>query len=115
MEAGTRLQWPQFLHALEAIAAKKAVGLDTVIYKVASKCKQHCFSYVYTSCPSGTYVCQPCKNSLCVDVCALLILAAQLMGDGSPPAPLQGGKGGNRAYRLTVLEDAIPRFIEVGP
>jgi hypothetical protein len=37
----------------------------------------------------------------------------QLVSDGSPPPPLKGGKGGNKAYRLTVLEDAIPRFMEV--
>jgi hypothetical protein len=56
MEAGTRLQWPQFLHALEAIAAKKAVGLDTVIYKVNERACA-CNLSVSTASPAGALVC----------------------------------------------------------
>jgi hypothetical protein len=49
--------------------AKKAVGLDAVVYK--------------------------------------------LVGDGSAAPTLSGNKGGNRTYRLQILQEIIPRFIEV--
>lgn len=69
LEGGTRLQFAQFVHALTAIAAKKMVGLDSIIYKI--------------------------------------------VGDGTPPPTQFGSRGGNKTYRLQMLEHIIHMFIEV--